>query len=514
MVLIASGSYCREDISVEIGSLPPSFLPVGNQRLFELQALTLQCFHEEIWLSLPEEFEVSAFDLKKLEALNIKVIFVPENLTLCDSLVFCIEHINPTSHLRILWGDTNCSQLPSEPLDAIAVASPTDDSEWGYMDKNIVGEGKVISGYFCFSQTDEILKYLKEDPKDFLAALTKYYSNINTKIIEMQEWQDFGHRNQYFKSKVNAFLPRHFNKMTSYESYLVKSSSQVEKITSEFDWYKNLPLPLSIHTPRLCSDLKLEDNEAQYELEIIPSFSLSELLIFGNNSDQFWEKIFHKLKETLKKFNDEASSFKNGEIDSADLKKLDSSLYLEKTLKRISLYESLSQQDLAEYKKIAKDVAEDIPATSAHHLTISHGDMCFSNILYCSHNDRIYLIDPKGPAMLKCHPLAGDMRYDIAKLYHSIIGGYDYIIANQFQIEEKGLKFYPNDSVKINQLSKKFEKLIYDEFFFISFDEILAINVLLFISMVPLHSDNKKRQEAFLLNSKRLYKILMDRRKM
>lgn len=512
MILIASGTYCREDISVEIGLLPPSFLPIGNKRLFELQALTLQHFDEEIWLSLPEGFEVSVIDMMKLDALSFKLIFVPQNLTLSESIVFCIEHINPVSHLRILWGDTNCCQLPTEYFDAIAVAKPPDDSRWGYMSKNIAGEGKVISGYFCFSRVDEILRCLKEKKEDFIAALTRYSSNVNTKIIDMQEWQDFGHRNQYIKNKVNAFLPRSFNKLTGFGSYLVKSSSQVEKITSEYYWFKSLPLPLSIHTPRLCSDLRNEDGEAQYDLEIIPSFSISELLIFGNISDQFWEKIFFKLKEILTKFNYEADSFKNEMVDISDLKKLDSTLYLDKTLERISLHEAISGQDFSEYKKIAKDVARDIPATSVYHLTIAHGDMCFSNILYCSHNDRIYLIDPRGPAMLKCHPLAGDIRYEIAKLYHSLIGGYDYIIANQFLIEEESLRFYPNDNAKIQRLSKKFETLVLDEFSSISVNEILAINVLLFISMVPLHGDNKKRQEAFLLNSKRLYQLLLDRK--
>jgi hypothetical protein len=114
--------------------------------------------------------------------------------------------------------------------------------------------------------------------------------------------------------------------------------------------------------------------------------------------------------------------------------------------------------------------------------------------------------------MLKCHPLAGDIRYEIAKLYHSLIGGYDYIIANRFLIEEESLKFYLDDNAKIDRLGKKFETLVLDRFLPISLNEILAINVLLFISMVPLHSDNKKRQEAFLLNSKRLYQLLTDRR--
>jgi hypothetical protein len=513
LILIASASYCREDIAVEIGSLPPSFLPIGNQRLFELQYLLLQNIDEEIWLSLPEGFEIPSYEIKKLESLNIRIIIVPKNLSLCESLTFCIKHINPASYLRILFGDTNFSHLPSEYLDVITVDLPNDDSRWGFMNKNIVEKGKVVSGYFCFSQLNKILRYLKEYSEDFIEALNSYCLDVNTKIIESQDWQDFGHRNQYFKNKANLFVPRYFNKISSKGIQLVKSSSKIEKITSEYEWYKSLPLPLSIHTPRLYSDLKVEYDNARYELEIIPSFSLNEMLVFGNISDQFWEKLFYKIKDILTKFYHEANIFKNDKVDVLDLKAINSSLYLEKTLNRISLYEQSSAQDFSEYRKIAIDAARNIPATSTHHLTISHGDMCFSNVLYCSHNDRIYLIDPRGSNMFKCHPLAGDIRYDIAKLYHSLFCGYDYIIANRFLIEQGDIKFYPEDNAKIDYLSKKFDQLIINGFLNISLDEILAINILLFISMVPLHNDNKKRQKAFLLNSKRLYKELLKQRK-
>ena len=37
MILIASGAYLQGEFSSEVGLLPPSFLPIGNQRLYEYQ---------------------------------------------------------------------------------------------------------------------------------------------------------------------------------------------------------------------------------------------------------------------------------------------------------------------------------------------------------------------------------------------------------------------------------------------------------------------------------------------
>ena len=71
------------------------------------------------------------------------------------------------------------------------------------------------------------------------------------------------------------------------------------------------------------------------------------------------------------------------------------------------------------YKVIVKQVDKFIPKVSKQHLAFSHGIFCLSNILYNSHNDRLYIIDPKGMATLKSHRTISDLRYDISKLFHS-----------------------------------------------------------------------------------------------
>lgn len=38
MILITSAKYSLPDFSLEFGEIPPSFLPLGNKRLYEYQA--------------------------------------------------------------------------------------------------------------------------------------------------------------------------------------------------------------------------------------------------------------------------------------------------------------------------------------------------------------------------------------------------------------------------------------------------------------------------------------------
>ena len=145
---------------------------------------------------------------------------------------------------------------------------------------------------------------------------------------------------------------------------------------------------------------------------------------------------------------------------------------------------------------------------SQHHLAFSHGDLCLSNILYNSHNNRLYIIDPKGQATLKSHPTISDIRYDISKLFHSFIGGYDHILANHFSIVNGSIKFSDLTYINMQEIYSRFRELIIPDNLDISLHELLAINVMLFVSMTPLHDENKIKQKAFLINAKRLFMML------
>ena len=101
----------------------------------------------------------------------------------------------------------------------------------------------------------------------------------------------------------------------------------------------------------------------------------------------------------------------------------------------------------------------------------------------------------------------GDIRYDLAKLSHSAIGCYDLIVSGCFDLEVK-----ENYSFTFQLNMAEHIKIIQSEFLNLNFFDktiqehnIYSPLVHLFLSMLPLHSDDRHRQSALLANALRMY---------
>jgi hypothetical protein len=131
-------------------------------------------------------------------------------------------------------------------------------------------------------------------------------------------------------------------------------------------------------------------------------------------------------------------------------------------------------------------------------LALSHGDPCFSNILYQSEINLFRLIDPRGAldrdaAMM--HPV-----YDLAKFSHSVLGGYDFVNGG---LAECRLDAAMRLSLHFDRggpppwmkeaLRRRFAELGWD------IALIRAIEASLFLSMLPLHIDAPDKLPAFCL---------------
>ena len=132
--------------------------------------------------------------------------------------------------------------------------------------------------------------------------------------------------------------------------------------------------------------------------------------------------------------------------------------------------------------------------------TIIHGDYCFSNILFDSSNYIFKLIDPRGRLNAEA-TIYGDPRYDIAKLRHSVVGLYDFIVQGLFKLTEKDTEF---EYKILTTNDYKILEEIFDKYLSINgfnVQEIKFIEGLLFLSMIPLHKDNFDRQKVFYLKA-------------
>lgn len=165
-------------------------------------------------------------------------------------------------------------------------------------------------------------------------------------------------------------------------------------------------------------------------------------------------------------------------------------------------YNGINLPSLSQITQECIDKALQLPIIPA----VLHGDFCFSNIMYDSRSHNIKVIDPRGLSVGQELTIYGNQSYDFAKLCHSVIGLYDFIIADSFEIQksdELGVKLVFNLDNRLKAIQGNFiSKQIIPE---IDTKDIIAPTILLFLSMLPLRSDKPHRQEAMLVNALRLY---------
>ena len=87
----------------------------------------------------------------------------------------------------------------------------------------------------------------------------------------------------------------------------------------------------------------------------------------------------------------------------------------------------------------------------------------------------------------------GDIRYDIAKLNHSINGYYDFIVNELYFVEDSGSTYhyhiYESDQHRVQDI---FNETILKDY---NREEIDLLTGLLFLTMIPLHKDNENNQK-------------------
>jgi hypothetical protein len=122
--------------------------------------------------------------------------------------------------------------------------------------------------------------------------------------------------------------------------------------------------------------------------------------------------------------------------------------------------------------------------------TMIHGDCCLSNLLYGEHRAVVRFVDPRGSFGEK--GIYGDRRYDIAKLYHSVDGKYEFIINDQYELSCTATQYKLSYSRNDNPGKAEFEEFILSDY---SKKDIKLIEGLIFIGMAARHYDNFNRQE-------------------
>ena len=522
--IIASAAFINSEMAAEFGLLPPAFLPVGNTRLFRLQAKLLQKLAGRVVLSMPQSFVPSVQDKRLLEGLDITTVSIPDGLALADSLMLAIiQSVIGDEPLFVLHGDTLFPGLREFPLDGLSVHSGDHPYPWAAtrgrdplrvtpVDESSREGAALVSGLFSFSHSMAFLKCLAGAKPDFLAALNAYAALCPEfrSVDNCGQWLDLGHLNTYYDSRRALTTERAFNILSISRNVVCKTSLQADKIEAEASWFESLPLPLRSYVPAYLGRVEPGANRPGYRLTYEYLCPLSDLFVFGALAPIVWRRILASCGEALSLMR----AWKPEAVDAGWF----SHLYADKAVSRFKCFAEdagISADEGWEINgrfyesplRLIEQMADIIGPPTDEDTGVLHGDFCLSNILFDFRSGSVKLVDPRGYAEPGKPCIYGDTRYDLGKLHHSVVGRYDFIVAGYFDLTTIApyvLSFDVSSAEAQEDIERHFREIICRG------DPgrermAAAISVLLFFSMLPLHPEDSRRQWAFLANGYRVY---------
>jgi len=525
ILLVPSATLVPEEMRLNLGPIPMCMIPLeGHPTLDHISEKYAELETDNFVATMQRREELENYLSKPNN--NWNEIVVDSN-SLTETILQCLDKIEnlEDSYLYLNFADTLVEPLMDSEKDLVYYDKVDYTSRWTSFSKNgeinsitekfsdfSNGSKNVFTGAFGISNPKKFREDLEETfEKDtelspFFSALKNYLKERDYDLVKAENWTDVGHIDTYNEAKKDFLNTREFNHLSvdKKKNTITKKSPDVEKLRPEIEWYDKLPADLQPYTPRIYRSAVAGDG-AEIEMDYTGYPSLGELLLYGSHGIHIWKAIYSNLFEMLEEFESYSKKISEKQIEK-DLREM----YLEKTERRLSkikddeefsIYFDSEKVEINGRKlKSARYILDNLDELlderglySAEEFTIIHGDPTFSNILYEVGSGVINLIDPRGE--FGDFQIYGDTRYDLAKMRHSVSGKYDFIINDMFKIsrDENSVEYEVFTDEKHREREELFDNLLESEYRE-RIDKIKGIEALLFLSMVPLHSDHPERQ--------------------
>jgi hypothetical protein len=456
--VILSSQYLTNDLVADFGKIVPSDLPLANQPLSSHQIESIEKDCDKVVFTLPEGYTS--------KWINNDVIYCPLGLSLRDVIDFVIEITFEASDYIFYFGDTLLS-IEYRP-NSLYIGKPN----YSYPTWYYINQSQVFAGVFTINRAD-LTEYLSraDDTETLLSQLASTLS-----IVPAELWIDLGNYATYYNGKKRFLETRNFNNIrVTNDSILTKHSNDFAKIFYEYNWLNNYSnmYPASCPTPK---NFLLFGDGASYDLEYFALPTLADLYVYGTKNNDFWKLILSRCASLIEKFQQSQVILQNND-----------GFYVAKTEERktYTRYQSLGIQD--EFLEAQLVIAKELDGFD-HQLVGGHGDFCFSNLLFDTRTQTVKVLDPRGYLSRDLgQSLLVPFSYDIYKLAHSMIAGYDYVIASGKIVTNE---LFVSDFENTFNMSRK---------------QLYAGLSHLFFSMIPLHNDRTDRQKAFVNLTKKYY---------
>ena len=349
-----------------------------------------------------------------------------------------------------------------------------------------------------------------DGPVSIAEILTEVGKESSVHVVPAASWIDCGNPDRQADAQRLLLQEREFNQLSVDSTYgtITKRSRNVEKFVDEINYIRLLPKELEVLFPRVL-EFKLDWDEPSATMEFYGYPTLAELFVFENVDPSIWRRIFGRLHTIV----DEGfGTFKRPLAPQDSIDMLFGKVVKRRELVRDSpvlnslLFERgtilLNGIEVRTLGSLEVELANETQRLAeSPRGSIIHGDLCFSNILYDPRSGVFKLIDPRGSYGRA--GIYGDLRYDVAKLCHSVVGLYDFITADLFKVD------FDHGHATLDIRSRSDHERIrghFEKIFYETFDkrDILLMTGIIFLGLPALHADAPERQKAFCLRGLQL----------
>ena len=372
----------------------------------------------------------------------------------------------------------------------------------GYSERSyrVMADDNVAAIVYESAETFTKEALMKEGPEDIKKAA------LSLGAIESPAFLDISGHDAFLSFITGGFEARFFNSLSGDEFTVIKKSSNKEKIHAEYKFYYLLPEKMRSWFV-LPYDYSEDGNLASYKMQRYHMTDLSLRYVHGAISKEEFKRLLDILFVFLSERTEKRVTWN-------EFYEMRRDLYINKVEKRIGELKAdpgypviknyiVSGTDYSGIDEIVKryeDLYDGMIGKNTEKLVkvVSHGDLCFSNILYSPDAQLLRLIDPRGAE--KEEDIYSDPLYDYAKLSHSIAGQYDFMNSALFGIEVgEDMKLSLTIDSDVDEYRKIFEEKLKEAG--IDVKTVRLFECSLFLSMLPLHMDRPQKVMAFILNA-------------
>lgn len=527
-IIIPAAKIVPEELQ-KIGKLPAIIYPINQEIVFDFlwkqyndvsSKIHVLCYekadkvHRRL-ASYPKE-QVTIVDLPELKDLghtiwygikevenpiiiNFADTIVEDNIFITDSDCFFYSE----DYLSEMW--TYFEEQDGTINSIIDKTSCADKDEKKH--KLFVGVFQIVNTQYFRLCLEQAFEDETKNVSSFYKAVREYSKKYPMTALKTNNWFDIGHIDKYYNSKLEV-QAREFNHISidKNRGILKKVSDDKDKFIGEIKWYLKLPSDVEYVRPRIF-DYSTSYMKPYISMEYYAYHTVHELFLYGDLTRQQWIDIFERIRFVC-------DDFSRYTVIDNNIQSALEEMYLTKTLQRFEKIKNdnkfsaffklpikVNGKKYMSLDKIIVRLKEIIPKMlyDVDKFSIIHGDLCFANIMVDPNFSFIKVIDPRGK--FGTYDIYGDRRYELAKLFHSVDGKYDFIIKDLFELkydcQKAQIDYRIQDRKREFDLYKVFSETFKEE---IGKDlkKIELIEALLFLSMIPLHGESINHQMVML----------------